>query len=108
MIDHKAINKVLTPLDIQGFVSTPGFRYMKSWLKDELTNLTEKITQLKDNSAFLTAGKIDSVLNLLAMLEAFDDLAAGRIDLTEPQKSGIDNYKSEKPEELTKPIKLED
>lgn len=106
--EYKAINKVLAPQDIQGFALTAGFKYMKEWLKNELTNLTEKITQLKDNSVFLTAGKIDAVLNLCAMLDAFDDLAAGRVDLAEPPKSNIDNYKSEKPIELISPIKLED
>ena len=101
--------KDLTVDECKAFSVSQMYKFLKEWVDERRESAIENV-QMLDNPTLMACitGELTAMTYLKKLLKAIDDKANGRLETPKEAKSNLDKYASEKPEELTNPIKLRD
>ena len=101
--------KDLTVDECKAFSVSQMYKFLREWTEEKRESAIENIQTL-DNPTLMAciSGELTSICYVRKLLIAIDDKANGKLEQPKEAKSSLDAYASEKPEELTKQVKLRD
>jgi len=99
----------LTVDECRAFVVSQMYKFLKEWIEEKRESAIENIQTL-DNPTLMAciSGELTAITHTRKLLLLIDDKANGRMPKQEDTPSNMGSYGSDKPTELTDPIKLRD